>query len=81
MAISAGVGTFLLTFVLGSIDAVNDFSWVAGCFTWIIPAAIGLLAIGSVVITRFGAQAVQSPARSVFSPPADSGQAPPASEA
>jgi cytoskeletal protein CcmA (bactofilin family) len=80
MAVSAGAGTFLLTFVLGSIDAVNNFSWVVGCFTWIIPAAVGLLAIGSVVITRFGAQAVQSPARSVYSPPADPGQAPPPSE-
>lgn len=81
MAVSAGVGTFLLTFVLGSIDAVNNFSWVAGCFTWIIPAVVGLLAIGSVVITRFGAQAVQSPARSVYSPPASPGQASPPSEA
>lgn len=81
MAVSAGVGTFLLTFVLGSIDAVNNFSWVVGCFTWIIPAAVGLLAIGSVVITRFGAQAVQSPARSVYSPPANPGQASPPSEA
>lgn len=81
MAVSAGVGTFLLTFVLGSIDAVNNFSWVVGCVTWIIPAAIGLLAIGSVVITRFGAQAVQSPVRSVYSPPADPGQASPPSEA
>lgn len=81
MAINAGLGTFLLTFVIGSIDAVGNLSWVAGCFTWIIPAAVGLLAIGSVVITRFGAQAVQSPARSVFSPPAGPGQATPPSEA
>lgn len=82
MVVSAGLGTFLLMFVVGSIQAVNNFSWVIGCFTWIIPAAIGLLAIGSVVVTRFGAQAVQSPVRGVFSPPADAGQAPPpASEA
>lgn len=80
MAVSAGLGTFLLTFVLGSIDAVNNFSWVAGCFTWIIPAVVGLLAIGAVVITRFGAQAVQSPARSVYNPPADPGQASPGSQ-
>jgi cytoskeletal protein CcmA (bactofilin family) len=82
MVLSAGVGTFLLMFVVGSIQAVNNFSWVVGCFTWIIPALIGLLAVGSVVVTRFGAQAVQSPARGVFSPLADAGQAPPpASEA
>lgn len=77
MVLSAGVGTFLLMFVVGSIQAVNNFSWVVGCFTWIIPALIGLLAVGSVVVTRFGAQAVQSPVRGVFSPPADAGQAPP----
>jgi hypothetical protein len=79
MVVNAGLGTFLLMFVVGSIQAVNNFSWVVGCFTWVIPAVIGLLAIGSVVITRFGAQAVQSPALSVYSPPADAGQAPPPS--
>lgn len=77
MVLNAGLGTFLLMFVVGSIQAVNNFSWVVGCFTWIIPAVVGLLAIGSVVITRFGAQAVQSPAMSVYSPPPDAGQAPP----
>lgn len=80
MAINAGLGTFLLMFVVGSIQAVGDFSWIVGCFTWVIPAVIGLLAIGSVVVTRFGAQTVQSPARSVYNPPTDVGQAPPASE-
>lgn len=82
MVVSAGVGTFLLVFVVGSIQAVNNFSWVLGCFTWIVPAVVGLLAVGSVVVTRFGAQAVQSPVRGVFSPPAGAGQTPPpASEA
>jgi hypothetical protein len=77
MVVNAGLGTFLLMFVVGSIQAVNNFSWVVGCFTWIIPVVIGLLAVGAVVVTRFGAQAVQSPVRSVFVPPADAGQAPP----
>ena len=79
MVLSAGVGTFLLMFVVGSIRAVGSFSWIVGCFTWVIPALIGLLAIGSVVVTRFGAQTVQSPAGSVYSPPTDSGEVPPAS--
>lgn len=79
VVLNAGLGTFLLMFMVGSIQAVNNFSWIVGCFTWIIPAAIGLLAVGSVVVTRFGAQAVQSPAMSVYSPPADPGQVPPAS--
>lgn len=77
MVVNAGLGTFLLMFVVGSIQAVNNFSWVVGCFTWIIPAAVGLLAVGAVVVTRFGAQAVQGPVRSVFVPPADAGQSPP----
>jgi cytoskeletal protein CcmA (bactofilin family) len=81
MVVNAGLGTFLLMFVVGSIQAVNNFSWIVGCFTWVIPVVIGLLAIGAVVVTRFGAQAVQSPAMSVYSPPADLGQAPPTSEA
>ncbi len=81
MVVNAGLGTFLLMFVVGSIQAVNNFSWIVGCFTWVIPVVIGLLAIGAVVVTRFGAQAVQSPAMSVYSPPADLGQAPPPSEA
>jgi hypothetical protein len=81
MAVSAGVGTFLLMFVLGSIDAVNNFSWVLGCFTWVIPAVVGLLAVGAVVITRFGAQAVQSPAMSVYSPQGGPGPTPPAADA
>jgi len=81
MVLNAGLGTFLLMFVVGSIQAVGDFSWIVGCFTWVIPAVIGLLAVGSVVVTRFGAQTVQSPARSVYNPPTDAGQAPPAADA
>ena len=79
MVVNTGLGTFMLMFVVGSIQAVGDFAWIAGCFTWVIPAVIGLLAVGSVVVTRFGAQAVQSPVRSVYSPPADAGELPPAS--
>ncbi|GAB4458795.1 MAG: hypothetical protein Kow0070_12960 [Anaerolineales bacterium] len=75
--LNAGVGTFLLMFVVGSVQTLGEFSWVVGCFTWIIPAVIGLLAIGSVVMTRFGAQTVQGPVRGVYVPPADAGQAPP----
>ncbi len=75
--LNAAVGTFLLMFVVGSVQTLGEFSWVVGCFTWIIPAVIGLLAIGSVVMTRFGAQTVQGPLRGVYVPPADAGQAPP----
>jgi lysylphosphatidylglycerol synthetase-like protein (DUF2156 family) len=80
MVLNAGLGTFLLMFVLGSVQAVNNFSWIVGCFTWAIPVVVGLLAIGSVVVTRFGAQAVQSPARIVYDPPVDPGPASATSE-
>jgi cytoskeletal protein CcmA (bactofilin family) len=59
--VTAGVGTFVLTFLLASVQALNDFLPLLVCVTWILPAAIGLLAIGSVAITRFGARPVQGP--------------------
>jgi len=71
--LSAAVGTFLLMFIVGSVQTLGEFSWLVGCFTWIIPAVIGLLAIGSVVVTRFGAQAIQGPVRSVSVPPVEGG--------
>ena len=77
--LTTGLGTFILTFIVNSIQSLGNFSWVVGCFTWVIPAVIGLLAIGSVVMTRFGAQAVQSPAVSVYNPPAGGEGLPPAS--
>ena len=77
--ITTGLGTFVLMFVVNSIQSLGNISWVVGCFTWVVPALIGLLAIGSVVITRFGAQAVQSPAMSVYNPPTGGDELPPAS--
>ena len=77
--LTTGLGTFALMLVVGSIQALNGLSWVVGCFTWILPVFIGLLAVGAVVITRFGAMPVQSPAMSVYTPPTDNEQIPPAS--
>lgn len=68
--VNTGLGTFLLMFVVGSIQSLNDLVWIVGCFTWILPAFIGLLAIGGVVVTRFGAQPVPGPAVTVYTPPA-----------
>jgi len=76
-----GLGTFVLMFVLGFIQSLNDLFWVVGCLTWIVPAFVGLLAIGGVVITRFGARQVPGPGGSVVGPPTEAGQAPPASDA
>ncbi len=77
-AVTTGLGTFVLIFVVASIQSMNHLLPFMACVTWILPILIGLLAIGAVVITRFGARPVQSPALTVYSPPTDSGQAPPA---
>jgi cytoskeletal protein CcmA (bactofilin family) len=78
--LTAGFGTFLLMLVVSSIQAMNDFLPFMACVTWIIPVAIGLLAIGAVVVTRFGARPVQSPALIAYRPPSDAGESPPASQ-
>jgi hypothetical protein len=77
--LTTAVGTFILMFIVGSIQSLKDLSWVAGCFTWVVPLFVGLLAIGAVVVTRFGGQTVQVPVVNVYTPPTDQGQIPPAS--
>lgn len=77
--ISTGLGTFALVFVVASIQSLHNLAPFLACITWILPVLVGLLAIGAVVITRFGAQSVQSPALTVYTPPTDSNQIPPAS--
>jgi len=52
-AAEAGIGTFILTLVAGLIELVP-------CVGWVVPAAIGLLGLGSVVMTRFGARTYPS---------------------
>jgi len=74
-----GLGTFMLMFVVGFIQSLNEFSWLVGCFTWIVPMIVGLLAIGAVVITRFGAKQVPVPGMTVYTPPTDTDKVPPAS--
>jgi hypothetical protein len=78
--LATGLGTFILMFILGFIRSLNELSWVAGCFTWVVPVFIGLLAIGAVVITRFGARQAPGPGMNVFTSPTDSGQPPPVSD-
>ncbi len=71
--VTAGAGTFVLMFLLASIQALSDFLPFLVCVTWILPVGIGLLAVGSVVMTRFGVRPVQGPAMNVYSPPQESG--------
>jgi hypothetical protein len=60
---------------------MNNLLPFMACVTWILPVLVGLLAIGAVVVTRFGARPIQTPALTVYTPPTDSGQAPPAAQA
>ena len=77
--IATGVGTFALVFVVASIQSLNSLAPFLACITWVIPVLVGLLAIGSVVITRFGTRSVQGPGLTVYNTPTDSGPVPPAS--
>ena len=80
--IATGLGTFTLMFIIaGSFQALDNIPWFLGCFIWVLPVLVGLLAIGAVVITRFGAIQATGPGMNVLTPPVDAGQAPPASDA
>jgi hypothetical protein len=45
--ISAGVGTFLLTFVIGGLGKI----W---CIGWVFPTVVVMIGLGAVILTRFG---------------------------
>jgi len=69
---TAGFGTFIVMLVGGAIGEIP-------CVGWVVATLIGLVAIGAVAITRFGTRPVQSPVVSVYTPPTNDGQIPPAS--
>ena len=47
-AISAGIGTFILLFVLGG------FTQLVSCIGWLPQTLVGLWGLGAVLMTRFG---------------------------
>lgn len=49
LAVSAGVGTFILTLVVNGVGFVR-------CVGWVAPAIVGMLGLGAVILTRFGTQ-------------------------
>jgi len=69
---TAGFGTFLLMLVGGAIGQIP-------CLGWLFTFLIGLVGIGAAVLTRFGTRPVQSVAVTVYTPPSNPDQAPPAS--
>ncbi|OGO26848.1 MAG: hypothetical protein A2Z16_16480 [Chloroflexi bacterium RBG_16_54_18] len=49
-AVAAGIGTFVLSLV------VDGISLLIPCIGWLAPALIGVIGVGGVLLTRFGAQ-------------------------
>ena len=70
--LSVGFGTFLLMLVGGAIGLIP-------CLGGLILFLIGMVGIGASVITWFGLRLPQVQAMTVYTPPTDTGQAPPAS--
>lgn len=50
LAVSAGIGTFILTLV------TNGMGWLVPCVGWVAPALVGMVGLGAVLLTRYGTQ-------------------------
>ncbi|MGE5221875.1 MAG: hypothetical protein ACM3PY_05535 [Omnitrophica WOR_2 bacterium] len=63
LPVSAAVGTFVMTLVADGIGRIP-------CVGWMVPAIIGLLGLGGVILTRFGTQDYPpyGPAASILPP-------------
>jgi len=70
--LTIGFGTFLLLLVGGAVGLIP-------CLGGLVQLLLGLLGIGGAVLTWFGSRTVQVPGVTVYSPPGDSNQVPPAS--
>jgi hypothetical protein len=64
-AFSAGLGVFALTLVARALTGIP----VLNCVGWLVPFLLGLAALGSVIMTRFGMQMVAAPAETTSVPP------------
>ena len=62
----AGIGAFLLALV------INGINVLVPCIGWIAPAVVGLLAIGAVVLTRFGTKEYPGVSESILMTPDNS---------
>lgn len=73
--ISAGVGTFLLTFVIGGMGKI----W---CIGWIFPTVVAMIGLGAAILTRVGTrdypetivQGVQAPYAPLVEPESEAGE-------
>ena len=69
--LTVGFGTFLLMLVGGAIGLIP-------CLGGLVLFVLGLVGIGASVMTVLGTRSMQVPAVTLYTPPTDSGQAPPA---
>jgi hypothetical protein len=76
-AVAAGLGAFLVTIVANTIGAVVP------CIGWMVPAIMGMLGLGAVLMTRFGTQDYQPfvTQTAVSAPSVETPQVEPAGEA
>lgn len=70
--LTSGIGTFLLMVVGGAIGTVP-------CLGGVVLFVLGLLGVGGAISTWFNLQPALRPSVTVYTPPTDSGQIPPAS--
>jgi cytoskeletal protein CcmA (bactofilin family) len=56
-AFSAGLGTFALTLVAEVLTGIP----VLNCVGWLVPFLLSMAALGAIIMTRFGTQAVTAP--------------------
>ena len=70
--LTTGFGTFLVMLVSGALGQLP-------CVGWLLSLLIAVVAVGAVVMTRFGMQSMQVAAVTTFTPPANQDQLPPAS--
>ncbi|MEP6894121.1 MAG: polymer-forming cytoskeletal protein [Chloroflexota bacterium] len=70
-AFTAGFGTFMLMLIGGAIGQIP-------CIGWLFVTLIGLVGIGAAVLTRFGTRPIQPVGVTVYNPPANTDQLPPA---
>jgi len=61
-SLAGGLGTFLLALVVNSIGLI-------ACVGWLAPFLVTILAIGGVIMTRFGARPAESPVAAIASNP------------
>jgi len=79
--ISAGVGTFLLTFVIGGMGKI----W---CIGWIFPTVVAMIGLGAAILTRVGTRdypetivrVVQAPYAPLVEPESEAGEPIPSSD-